>query len=93
MAKRVLDLLLGTIVLIVCTPALLLAIALIRIVDGSPVLFRQVRPGYKGRPFTLYFRTMKVLRREAGVRATDAARLTSVGRVLRQLSIDKLPQL
>jgi sugar transferase EpsL len=92
MAKRALDLLLGTIALIACTPALLLAMILIRMVDGSPVLFRQVRPGYKGHPFILYkLRTMKVLRGE-GVHAKDATRLTSLGRVLRQLSIDELPQ-
>jgi lipopolysaccharide/colanic/teichoic acid biosynthesis glycosyltransferase len=93
MAKRALDLLLGAIALVVCTPALLLAMTLIRMVDGSPVLFRQIRPGYKGRPFTLYkLRTMKVPRGEAIVPATDATRLTSLGRVLRQLSIDELPQ-
>ena len=56
---------------------------------GRPILFRQLRAGYRGRPFTLLkFRTMRHAPRE-----TDAARLTGFGRTIRALSLDELPQL
>ena len=93
-AKRALDLLLGTSALILSAPVQAVAMTIVRITDGSPVLFKQIRPGYKGRPFTLYkLRTMRNLPNEDSTFASDAARLTHVGRVLRKLSIDELPQL
>ncbi len=92
--KRALDLSLATIALIVTAPVLVVAMAVIRIADGTPVLFRQIRPGHKGRPFTLYkLRTMSNAMDNNGAVAPDAARLTRVGRVLRKLSIDEVPQL
>jgi sugar transferase EpsL len=66
----------------------------IRLCDGGPVLFRQVRPGYKGKLFSLLkFRTMEDTRDAQGLLLPDAERLTAVGRSLRELSLDELPQL
>jgi lipopolysaccharide/colanic/teichoic acid biosynthesis glycosyltransferase len=73
--------------LVACIPMALIAVAL-RATMGSPVLFRQVRPGRHGAPFTiLKFRTMR------GGAGTDAERLTSLGRWLRATSLDELPEL
>jgi len=87
-AKRALDLAV-TLPLLLVAALPMLAIALVlRIVDGSPVLFRQTRPGRDGRPFTLLkFRTMRP------GEAADALRLTRLGGVLRAASLDELPQL
>ena len=61
---------------------------------GSPVLFRQVRPGLGGRPFTIYkFRTMIELRDEQGKLLPNEARLPRFGRILRSTSLDELPEL
>jgi sugar transferase EpsL len=88
--KRLLDISVAGVALIVLSPVLLATALLVRFTLGSPVLFRQTRPGKNGRPFTiLKFRTM-------GGRAgaeDDAARLTAVGRMLRSLSLDELPEL
>ncbi len=61
---------------------------------GSPVFFRQVRPGYKAKPFTLLkFRTMNSLRDEQGGLLSDEKRLTKLGALLRRYSVDEIPQL
>ena len=61
---------------------------------GSPVLFRQMRAGLHGRPFCLYkFRTMRELTTRPEMPLPDAERLTPVGKVIRRLSLDELPQL
>jgi lipopolysaccharide/colanic/teichoic acid biosynthesis glycosyltransferase len=79
---------------IVISPLLALITLLARVLLGSPVLFRHVRPGYKGKPFTLYkFRTMADRRDEAGKLLSDEQRLTSFGRFLRATSLDELPEL
>jgi lipopolysaccharide/colanic/teichoic acid biosynthesis glycosyltransferase len=74
---------------------LLLVIALtIGLTMGRPVIFAQVRPGFRGNPFRLYkFRTMHEPRSEADRLSTDAERITSLGRFLRATSLDELPEL
>ena len=75
-------------------PILLVTALIIRITMGSPVLFRQMRPGLQGKPFVMYkFRTMLDLRDEDGNVLPDEQRLTGVGRFLRSTSIDELPEL
>ena len=92
--KRAFDLLLtipGAI--LISVPLALLAL-LVRWRLGSPVLFRQVRPGYRGQPFTLYkFRSMTDARGPDGRWLSDAERLTGLGRLLRSFSLDDLPNL
>ena len=92
--KRILDLLATSIGLIVILPMLLVISLLVRIFLGIPILFRQQRPGYKGRPFTTYkFRTMTNRCGPDGRLLPDAERLTPFGRFLRSTSLDDLPQL
>jgi sugar transferase EpsL len=93
-AKRVTDILLVGSALLISAP-LMAAIALaIRWSMGRPILFRQMRPGYRGEPFKLLkFRTMNAARDARGCLLPDAERLTPIGRLLRRLSWDELPQL
>ena len=80
--------------MIVLSPVFLFTALLVRIRLGSPVLFKQQRPGLRGRPFYLYkFRTMTEARDADGNLLDDAARLTAFGKWLRKLSLDELPQL
>ena len=80
--------------LVVLAPLMLAVGLAIRLSMGRPVLFRQVRPGYRGRPFTLYkFRTMREAVGPDGTPLPDAERLTRVGRFVRSTSLDELPQL
>ena len=92
--KRLLDLVLSGCGLVAFAP-ILLAIALaIRISMGSPVLFRQVRPGYKGRPFAVVkFRSMREAFDQSGQRLSDSERVTRLGRFMRRTSLDELPEL
>ena len=79
---------------LVLSPLLLAVAGIVRSFLGSPVLFRQLRPGYKGRPFTcLKFRTMTDRRDANGHLLSDAERLTPLGRFLRSTSLDELPEL
>jgi lipopolysaccharide/colanic/teichoic acid biosynthesis glycosyltransferase len=92
--KRLLDLVLTALGLIVLSPLLLILAFVVRYNHGSPVLFRQQRPGYKGRLFWIYkFRTMTDARDEHGELLTDAERLTRLGRFMRTTSLDELPEL
>ena len=92
--KRLFDLALTIPGAILISPLLGLVALLVRLKLGQPVLFRQDRPGYQGKPFTLYkFRTMKVSRNEEGNLLPDSERLTSLGRLLRSFSLDELPEL
>jgi len=94
LSKRMFDLLATSIGLIVILPMLLVISLLVRIFLGIPVLFRQQRPGYKGKPFTTYkFRTMTNRCGPEGKLLPDARRLTPFGRFLRSTSLDDLPQL
>jgi lipopolysaccharide/colanic/teichoic acid biosynthesis glycosyltransferase len=92
--KRAFDFIVAFLALIVlCVPMILLAI-LIRHQLGSPVLFRQARPGLLGKPFTMIkFRSMTDQRSADGKLLPDAQRLTSLGRFLRASSLDELPEL
>jgi sugar transferase EpsL len=93
-SKRMLDLLVALPGIILISTLFLAVAALVRVFLGSPVLFRQLRPGYKGRPFYIYkFRTMTAARGEDGALLPDAERLTRLGRFLRITSLDELPQL
>lgn len=92
--KRLLDLSIAVPGLILISPILAVLAIAVRFTLGSPVLFRQRRPGYLARPFTLYkFRTMSDERDAEGNVMPDAARLTRFGRLLRSLSLDELPEL
>jgi len=92
--KRLLDLALTLPVMVLLSPALALIALLVRLNLGSPVLFRQLRPGLNGKSFSLYkFRTMTGARDALGSSLPDADRLTSFGRFLRGTSLDELPEL
>jgi len=92
--KRVLDLTLTIPALILLAPLMLIIALVVRVALGAPVLFRQVRPGLHGKPFTLYkFRTMTDARDAQGNLLPDSARLTPFGRFLRSTSLDELPEL
>jgi exopolysaccharide biosynthesis polyprenyl glycosylphosphotransferase len=105
--KRLIDIAGAVVGLVILSPIMLIAAVLIRLRDGSPVIFRQTRVGLHGRPFTiLKFRTMAQDAEErlhevahlnelqgAAFKASNDPRMSSLGRRLRQLSIDELPQL
>lgn len=92
--KRVLDVALSALALAVLALPLLVLMAVVRLRLGSPVFFRQVRPGLEGRPFELVkFRTMTDARDPSGRLLPDAQRLTALGRFLRATSADELPEL
>ena len=81
-------------IIVVSSPLLALVALLVRLKLGSPVLFRQMRPGLHGRPFTmLKFRTMTDARDASGQLLPDSQRLTPFGRFLRSTSLDELPEL
>jgi lipopolysaccharide/colanic/teichoic acid biosynthesis glycosyltransferase len=93
-AKVVFDRLAAALALIASAPLWLAAAIAIRCFMGSPVFFRQIRPGLGGRPFTLFkFRTMCDTRGPNGKLLDDGQRITRLGKLLRALSIDELPQL
>jgi lipopolysaccharide/colanic/teichoic acid biosynthesis glycosyltransferase len=93
-SKRVFDLLLSGGALILLSPLLILLAIVVRIFLGSPVIFRQARPGLCGQLFDcMKFRTMTDARDETGQLLPDAHRLTTLGRFLRSTSLDELPEL
>ena len=92
--KRLFDLALTIPGLIFISPLLLITALLVRILLGKPVLFRQARPGYAGKPFQMYkFRSMTEAYDAQGALLPDTHRLTGLGRLLRTTSIDELPEL
>jgi sugar transferase EpsL len=93
-AKRLFDLALTIPALILLAPVALAVAVAVALRLGRPVIYRQVRPGLGGKPFTIYkFRTMRDARDAAGHVLPDAARLTPFGQFLRSTSLDELPEL
>ena len=91
--KRALDLVLGVPALVVSLPVQAVVALLVRLRTGSPVLFRQQRPGLHGEPFELVkFRTMLPVDKARGL-SDDASRMTQLGAFLRSSSLDELPTL
>lgn len=92
--KRPLDLVVASIATLFLSPVLFVVGVLVYWKLGSPILFRQQRPGLHGKPFTLLkFRTMTDARDADGNLLPDEQRLTSFGRFLRRTSLDELPEL
>ena len=92
--KRPQDFILSLVALIVLSPVFLMLAILVRAKLGSPVIFKQERPGLNGRIFTLYkFRSMSDARDENGNLLPDEVRLTRFGKILRSTSLDELPEL
>ena len=93
-SKRIFDFTFALIALIILSPILILTAILVRILIGVPILFRQQRPGYKGRLFFIYkFRSMTNRLTRDGSLLPDAERLTRFGSFLRSLSLDEFPEL
>jgi lipopolysaccharide/colanic/teichoic acid biosynthesis glycosyltransferase len=94
LSKRLLDLALTIPLAVLISPLLLVIAALVLFTHGRPVLFRQLRPGYRGKPFYVYkFRTMTEDSDEQGNMLPDTHRLTRLGSFLRSYSLDELPEL
>jgi lipopolysaccharide/colanic/teichoic acid biosynthesis glycosyltransferase len=92
--KRPMDLTLSLLAIIFLSPVFLIVALFVRVKLGSPVMFKQERPGLNEKIFTLYkFRTMTDERDENGDLLPDSIRLTKFGRFLRSTSLDELPEL
>ena len=92
--KRIMDIVLSFIAILLLGPFLLIIAFLVRIKLGSPVIFKQDRPGLNEKIFTLYkFRTMTDERDENGELLPDEKRMTKYGKFLRSTSLDELPEL
>ncbi|HFU4345339.1 TPA: sugar transferase [Streptococcus suis] len=92
--KRPMDFILSLMAIIVLSPVLIIVGVLVRVKLGSPVLFKQKRPGLNEKIFTMYkFRTMTDEKDENGELLPDSVRLTKFGRMLRSTSLDELPEL
>lgn len=92
--KRLIDVIISGLSLIILSPVLLVLCILVRVKLGSPVLFTQERPGKDEKIFKLYkFRSMTDARDEKGELLPDEVRLTKFGKLLRSTSLDELPEL
>jgi len=93
-AKRLLDIIFSLLLILILSPVLLVLSVLVKVKLGSPVLFRQERPGLHGKIFVMYkFRSMTDSKDENGNLLPDSERLTDFGKLLRQTSLDELPEL
>jgi lipopolysaccharide/colanic/teichoic acid biosynthesis glycosyltransferase len=93
-SKRIMDLVLTIAGLILLSPLMLVTALVVWIGLGSPVIFGQKRPGYKTKIFTIYkFRTMRDVKDASGKLLPDSQRLTKLGKFLRSISVDELPEL
>jgi len=94
LVKRLFDVIVAAVGLILLSPLMLVLAIFVIVKNGSPILFRQTRPGLFGRLFTIYkFRTMTDAADSQGKPLSDSERLTSFGRFLRSTSFDELPEL
>ncbi|MDM5452704.1 sugar transferase [Peribacillus simplex] len=92
--KRAMDFILSLLAILILSPILLAVALLVRVKLGSPVLFKQKRPGLNENIFMMYkFRTMTDERDEHGELLPDSVRLTKFGKLLRSTSLDELPEL
>ncbi|AMD92101.1 sugar transferase [Desulfomicrobium orale] len=92
--KRFLDVIFSLAFLILSAPILIVVALIVRVGLGSPIFFVQTRPGLHGRPFRMIkFRTMREAVNASGEPLADSERITSVGRSLRSMSLDELPEL
>ena len=93
-SKRILDLLLAVAGTVLLSPLLLLISVLVGMNFGTPIIFRQKRPGYLGKPFWVYkFRSMTEARDAQDNLLPDAQRITRLGHFLRSSSLDELPEM
>lgn len=94
LSKRIFDLILTIPGLLIISPLLLIIAITILLIDGSPVLFKQVRTGLHGKLFNIYkFRTMSSRQDALGNLLPDTYRITPLGKFLRSTSLDELPEL
>ena len=92
--KRAADIVVSAVVLVLFAPLIAVTAAAVRVLLGSPVLFRQSRPGWHEQIFTiLKFRTMTDERDQNGALLPDKSRLNRLGKMLRATSLDELPEL
>ncbi|MFJ8524756.1 sugar transferase [Bacillus cereus] len=92
--KRIFDILVSLFILMSLSIVIIVVAILIRLKLGSPIIFKQQRPGLHGKPFYVYkFRSMTDERGANGELLSDEIRLTAFGKILRKLSLDELPQL
>mgnify|MGYP001166534954 FL=1 len=94
MIKRFFDFLIASILLVILSPLLLIISLAVYVDVGKPIFFAQKRPGLSEKIFKLYkFRTMKDEFDEDGLQLDDMKRITSLGKILRETSLDELPSL